>query len=122
MITSRLILSISLILAGWFPAAGQEAKLCDHLTVSKERFEAIRLLPPVTVIYFDGRRIEYSYEDSRGIYLGSFLVDAKTELAAEFGKRYKSEPWWMLFCAKDRHLYSVHPLGPIQKKAIKSPQ
>ncbi len=118
MTRSALTLLFSILLAGSSWVAGQNEK-CDHTTTAKERFEAIRILPPVKIIYFDGRQLEYSHEDSRGIHLGSFKVDPDSSLPSEFGKKYRSEFWWILYCSKDGHLYAVQPVGQIQKKALK---
>lgn len=92
---------------------------CDHLSTAKERFDHIRVLPPVKVLYFDGLTIEYSHEDRTGLYLGSFKISPSTKLPSDFGKTFKTVAWWMLYCSKDNHLYSAHPLAPEQRKALK---
>lgn len=100
-------------------ANGQEKRAaCDHITTAKERFDATRLLPPIKIRNYDGRVIEYTYEDRLGVYVGSFAVEADTVLPADFGKKYRIGLWWVIYCIKDNHLYAVHELGPAQKKAL----
>lgn len=55
---------------------GQEE--CDHVSDSKERFDNVRLLPPIKVRHWNGKQIEFTYEDKKGIYVGSAEVDASS--------------------------------------------
>ena len=41
----------------------------DHTSNSEERFANMRILPPVKVLDWDGRHIEYSFIDKGIIYL-----------------------------------------------------
>lgn len=92
---------------------------CDHSSSAKERFDHIRILPPVKILSYDGLTVEYSHEDRLGLHLGSVKISTDTKLPADFGKRYKGGPWWILYCLKDNHAYSVHELAAEQKKSLK---
>lgn len=49
--------------------ANVAAQTCDHTSNSEERFANMRILPPVKVLDWDGRHIEYSFIDKGIIYL-----------------------------------------------------
>lgn len=79
----------------------------DHTTNSEERFANMRILPPVKVLDWNGRHIEYSFIDKVGIHFGHFDVDKDTSLDDTFIKEWKRGMWWMLYCVQDRHLYLI---------------
>ena len=61
----------------------------DHTSNSEERFANMRILPPVKVLDWDGRHIEYSFIDKVGIHFGHFDVDKDTSFDVDFTKDWK---------------------------------
>lgn len=111
----KILVSIALALVCQFDIFAQ----CDHTSNSKKRFEAMRLLPPITVRAFNGSLIEYTYEDRLGIYVGSFELQRETEIPKDFGATYKKNRYWALFSSCDNYLYILTPLTQEQLKALK---
>jgi len=88
----------------------------DHTTNSEERFANMRILPPVKVLDWNGRHIEYSFIDKVGIHFGHFDVDKDTSLDDTFIKDWKNGLWWVLYCVQDRHLYLIQRVRDGQLK------
>jgi hypothetical protein len=88
------------------------AQTCDHTSNSKERFDAIRLLPP-SKIFWDGKTVTARYEDKQGIYIEQLTTDNQTVLPKTFNKnRY----YWVLFSLCDKRAETVIEVLPEQFK------
>ena len=89
---------------------------CDHATNAKARFDAIRLLPPVSIKHADLAIIEYLFEDRNGIYVGKLSIDSTTVKPDDFNKSYKTKKWWVLHSICDGHVYTIVEVLPTIKK------
>lgn len=107
------ILSVSLLflVAVAATAYGQD---CDHKSNSAERFSHVRLLPPVRIRNFDLANIEYTHEDVKGIHIGSLTADDDTEMPGNIWKEFKSRIYWILFCSRCKHIYTMVEVLPQQ--------
>lgn len=94
-----------ILLVGGLTAFSQTK--CDHISDSRQRFEQMRIMPPVKILDWDGKRISYSFIDREGIAFGSFDVDADTTLDADFIKAWRKGEWWIVYCNADRHVYFI---------------
>lgn len=97
----------------------QKADICDHVSDSAERFALVRLYPPAQVTYYDGQKIEFVFSDRRGVYIHIMNVDETTVLAADFAKRWRQGFWWIIYCEKDKHIYSITRLSRSQIQKLK---
>jgi hypothetical protein len=95
---------------------------CDHESNSAERFEAVRLLPPLKIRNFDLRNIEYTFEDKAGLHVGTITANKNTVLPPNIWKEYKSKFWWVLYCSKDGHAYTIVEVTPEQMKEYQTPK
>jgi hypothetical protein len=95
---------------------------CDHTSNSADRFKAIALLPPLKIRNFDLRNIEYTFEDKAGLHVGSVTADEQTVMPANIWKEYKSKFWWVLYCEKDGHAYTIVEVTPEQMQEYKAPK
>jgi hypothetical protein len=95
---------------------------CDHTSNSAERFEAVRLLPPLKIRNFDLRNIEYTFEDKAGLHVGTVTANKDTVLPANIWKEYKSKHWWVLYCSKDGHAYTIVEVTSEQMQEYKAPK
>ena len=86
---------------------GSAVAQCDHATNAKARFDAIRLLPPVSIKHADLAIIEYLFEDRNGIYVGKLSIDSTTVKPDDFNKAYKTKKWWVLYSTCDDHIYTI---------------
>lgn len=93
---------------------------CDHTSDSAERFEAVRLLPPAKIRNFDLANIEYLHEDKHGIHVGKLTADAETVMPADIWKAYKEKYWWLLYCLKCGHIYTIVEVAPGQMRSTKA--
>lgn len=119
----RLILTLTLLSAFWVcPAVygqSQKADICDHVSDSAERFALVRIYPPVQVTYYDGQKIEFVFADKRGVYVHIMNVEETTVLASDFPKRWRQGLWWVIYCDRDKHIYSISRLSPGQVQKLK---
>lgn len=104
------ILTICILLL--VASVGIMAQACDHTSNSAERFENMRILPPVQIISFERKTVVYTFSDKYTVYTGAFDVTDDTELDPAFAAEYKKGFWWILYCVKDRHLYVVRRMDP----------
>lgn len=93
---------------------------CDHTSSSADRFEVMRLLPPLRIRNFDLHNIEYTFEDRAGLHVGSLNADESTVMPANIWRQYKEKYWWILYCSKDGHIYTIVELTPDQIRAYKT--
>jgi hypothetical protein len=93
---------------------------CDHTSNSAERFEHVRLLPPLKIKNFDPRRIEYLFEDKVGIHVGSLTADTATVMPKDIWKEYKSRWYWILYCDRDGYAYTIVEVAPGQMQTAKA--
>jgi hypothetical protein len=107
-------LLLLILLAVPLPLFSQDK--CDHTSGRKERFDNMRVLPPISITFYDGRRVEYIFEDKHVIVAGSLEIDADTVKPADFSKTYKKGKWWAMYCLKDFHLYVIAEVLPGQIK------
>lgn len=89
---------------------------CDHITTSNERFELMRISPPSKVTYYDGQKIEFVHSDSKGVYLHTFEIDEDSIIRADFKKNWKTGYWWIIYCARENHIYAISRVDPKQLK------
>jgi hypothetical protein len=90
------------------------AQTCDHISNSKQRFEAIRLLPPVSIRNADPAKIEYTFEDKHTIQAGTLQMDNSTVRPPDFMKTYSKKKWWVLYSICDSHVYTIVEVTPLQ--------
>lgn len=93
--------------------------VCDHTSNSSERFDQIRLLPPLKIKNFDPHSIEYLFEDRIGIHVGRLTADDTSVMPANVWKEYKDRWYWVLYCVNDGHIYTMVEVSPGQLKAAK---
>lgn len=96
---------------------GQDAEKvvsCRDMPV-REMWENVRVLPPVTLAYYDGIRIEYVISAKEGISVGALAVDSKTDLPDGFRRDYKKKTWWVVYCNTDRTVLFIQDFDLGQK-------
>lgn len=106
---------ISVLLIG--PVQGRD---CDHTSDSFERFENMRLLPPVKILDANPvtRVIKYKVETKMEVRYGEFVLDADTKFEGHIWSDYKGL-WWVLYCRRDNHVYTLVKVNPEQIKDAK---
>lgn len=92
------------------------AQDCDHTSNSSERFAQIRLLPPVRIRNYDPRNLEITHEDKSGVHAVTLNFDGTTVLSGDVGKTYAKKFWWILYCIKCHHVYTIVDVLPSQFK------
>lgn len=112
--TARLILLFVIIIAGGaYSAFCQD---CDHVSNAEERFENIRVKPLAKITFYDGVSVEFVTSDKFGVHLNRFDLAKETRLPKNFNKSYKKGLYWVVYCAKDKFIYSISLALPEQYK------
>jgi hypothetical protein len=107
------------------PAKGQEPPTllkkpkCDHVTDSRERFDAMRILPPARIKNFDPKNVEVVITGSKGISVETLNMDADTVIDVDVQKDWMTADVWIVYCSIDKHIYVISKLLPKQKRGIK---
>jgi hypothetical protein len=95
---------------------------CDHVSDRATRFEQVRLLPPAKIKSFDPRSIEYLHEDKFGIYVGRLNMDEETVMPKDLWKEYKQKHYWILYCLRCSHVYTIVSVSGEQIRAAHEPK
>lgn len=113
--TFALILFLSILgSCEYAPAQSPTPTPCDHSSNQKERFESIRLTPPVKILDWDGRTLNVKYEDRLRVEYITFTADKDSII--HLPTDYKHGLFWVIFCLKDYYVYTVAELTPTQMR------
>lgn len=82
--------------------------LCVHPSVY-DGYMSARVLP-VHISSVAKEKIEYRYEDSQQIILGSVFPTERTVFSPKFKKEWDSHKWVIYYCERHYTLYSVKEL------------
>lgn len=103
-----------------FLTAGASGQDCDHTSNSAGRFSHVRLLPPVRIRNTDLANLEYTHEDKHGIHIGKLTTSADTVMPEDLWKVYRSRWYWILYCSKCSHVYTIVEVLPEQLRQYKA--
>lgn len=98
--TLRFTLCLIVILMAAFRFANAQD---DHFTDSLERFDAMRVSPPVSITFWDGKRIEAVYIGSKETKAFTFNTDANSRLdiTKDFKAKGSKEKFFIIYCSKN---------------------
>ena len=126
----RLLLIIWILLTLVYGVAKAQAPslVDDHVTDSLERFDAMRVSPPLTITCFDGKRIEAVYAGAKGQRAYIFEADENSKLEWPKGfkpKEHRSDLYWIIYCNKnhshspDEYIFYPYVLTQVLPSQIK---
>lgn len=95
----RLTLILVVVLMAPALASGQD----DHRTDSLQRFELMRITPPVKIVYWDGKRIEAVYIGQKETKAFSFDADenSRLDIAKDFKAKGSTQTFLIIYCSKN---------------------
>lgn len=91
------------------PTLKQESERDRHEGSNISQFEDLRVLPPVSILNFDGANVDYQIDDIHEMRVGNLKVDASTVLPKDFAAKYKKGHWWIAYCVKHGVILFIQP-------------
>lgn len=113
----RLLVAVLVLFT--FAVYGQTTKRCDHTSNRKERFDAMRLLPPSRIKNFDPSHVEIISQNSVSVFADTLNMDAETVVDKDVTKNWKDIDVWILYCSIDKHIYTIVRVLPNQIRKSK---
>lgn len=98
---------------------------CDHESNSVRRFQLVRMLPPFQITELKlPESIRYRFRDDveNVWHVGSLTVDEKSAMPANVWREYRERWYWVIYCERDGHVYTLTEVAPGQMKTAATAQ